>query len=170
MKTILQDIKKYDRKVKSGRSLTREERSELRKIRSVLSGIAKTKRSSLYKKVKSAMEDTKRISKFKADPKRHIVRHSTPAVRGMETDIDKMVHFLEKSNSVNVSVISERLNIDRDVVKKWGDILEKKGVLEIYYPIFRQPVLTLTPEGKENLKRILDRSLCIDRDKIRPDF
>lgn len=59
----------------------------------------------------------------------------------IETDIDSVLELVEKEGSINIFSVKEKLGVSEDRVEDWAKILEKEGLIEIYYPAFGSPVL-----------------------------
>lgn len=153
MRSMLSDIKKYERKIKSGKKLTRKETADLRKIRSTLRGINRTSRRVLYKKVKDAMKEASKVSKMNS------VRSRSSSVvmkrcEDIDTDIDKMMVILQNKNKVCMKELAKKLKVEYKQVEKWGNMLEKKGIVIMEYPIFGSTRLRINKLHEDGSKKI----------------
>jgi|GEM_PF-210299 len=81
-----------------------------------------------------------------------LIKDRRRLVKGMttiETDIDSVLDIVEKEGSIGILKIKEKLMIEEDKIEEWAKILEKEGLIELYYPAFGSPILR---------KRIKDES------------
>jgi hypothetical protein len=76
------------------------------------------------------------------------------------TDIDKFLYLLEKYKVISIKDLSAKLNIPVDVLEKWAEVFELKGIINIKYPLFRSLILEYKekkPKKEENSKETLDK-------------
>ena len=57
------------------------------------------------------------------------------------TGVDQLYYLLEDINKISFKKAAEKLNISIDYVEEWANILEARGLIEIMYPMFGDPIL-----------------------------
>ncbi len=58
-----------------------------------------------------------------------------------ETDLDKAYNLIQEKKAVKLSEISTRFRITKKQTEDWAAILEKHGLIDIYYPLLGEPEL-----------------------------
>lgn len=59
----------------------------------------------------------------------------------ISTEVDEVLDTVDKRGVVSVTEVSRRLGIDEAKVEEWGKVLEKHGLIEIFYPPVGKPFL-----------------------------
>lgn len=54
----------------------------------------------------------------------------------MKTDIDLVFDKLSSQKFVGLRYLSKSLNLEREKIESWINILEQRGLVEIRYPMF----------------------------------
>ena len=72
-----------------------------------------------------------------------ISRVKTRVGPSLETSIDKLLHIIEKVESIDIEKVSKELNVSQQLVEEWGEILEEHGLIEVDYPAFGKPLFKL---------------------------
>ncbi len=58
-----------------------------------------------------------------------------------ETDLDRVYNIIKEKKAVKISEITSQFNISKKQAEDWASILEKYGLIEIYYPMLGEPEL-----------------------------
>jgi len=58
-----------------------------------------------------------------------------------ETDLDRVYNLIKEKRAVKLSDIASQFNINKKHAEDWAAILEKHGLIEIYYPMLGEPEL-----------------------------
>lgn len=53
-----------------------------------------------------------------------------------ETDIDVLYQLLQKNKKLTVTKIAQLFNVDKEIVKEWGEVLENNNLAVVDYPRF----------------------------------
>jgi hypothetical protein len=70
-----------------------------------------------------------------------------------ETDIDLLYELIQDHKKISVTKLSKLFNVDKEVIKKWGEVLENSELVTVDYPRFGDAKIMLREEDeKENKK------------------
>ncbi|HLD12632.1 MAG TPA: hypothetical protein VJB87_03495 [Candidatus Nanoarchaeia archaeon] len=58
-----------------------------------------------------------------------------------ETDLDRVYELIKTKKSVKMSDVASQFSISKKQAEEWAAILEKNGLIEMYYPILGEPEL-----------------------------
>lgn len=53
-----------------------------------------------------------------------------------ETDIDVLYQLLQKNKKIAVTKAAQLFNVDKEIIKEWGEMLENNGLAIVDYPRF----------------------------------
>ena len=67
----------------------------------------------------------------------------------LETAIDKLLHIIQKVESIDLERLSKELNAKPELVEEWGSILEENGLIEVDYPAFGKPLFKIVKKEKK---------------------
>ncbi|MEK6952308.1 MAG: hypothetical protein AABX29_04795 [Nanoarchaeota archaeon] len=56
-----------------------------------------------------------------------------------QTDFDRLCDVIDKENTVPLSKIAGAFNVDKNIVQKWGEILNENELIEYRVPAFGEP-------------------------------
>lgn len=59
----------------------------------------------------------------------------------IDTDIDQVLKLVEKKGSIDIDEVKRILTLPEDKIEEWGKILERHGLLELFYPAVGRPKL-----------------------------
>jgi hypothetical protein len=58
-----------------------------------------------------------------------------------ETLLDEIQRLVDSRGSITLASISKTLDLEKGILESWAKILDKSGILELYYPIMGEPLL-----------------------------
>lgn len=67
----------------------------------------------------------------------------------ISTDVDEVLETVDKRGVVSIAEISKKLGVPEGKVEEWGKVLEKHGLIEIFYPPVGKPFFKR--KGKKNV-------------------
>ena len=82
--------------------------------------------------------------------KGHVEKARAPVkVMFLETQIDEIANLLEKSGGISLEELTRSLGLKEECASRWCQMLERRGVISIDYPVFGKPVIKLAKNGRE---------------------
>lgn len=87
---------------------------------------------------------------FSATKKRIHLKKEETSIRPIvnkdnsKTDIDLLYDLLKREKNLRVSTAAKLLNVNKETVEAWGEILENGDLATLNYPRFGEPEITLT--------------------------
>ena len=73
----------------------------------------------------------------------------------VETGVDRLIALLNEQKSIKVSEASRLLNIPKEVIQDWADVLEEENIIVIKYPLF-SPTLVLKQFSSEEIRKQIE--------------
>lgn len=84
--------------------------------------------------------DKKKGSKPK--PKAVPIVYKKPAGK-LTTEVDDMLEIISEKKKIRINKLAKLMKVKKSEVKEWTETLENWGIIEIHYPLFGDPVLTM---------------------------
>ncbi|MFH1978464.1 MAG: hypothetical protein ABIJ92_04005 [Candidatus Aenigmatarchaeota archaeon] len=72
----------------------------------------------------------------------------------IETNVDKLLHIIEKEKSVGLEAAASRLKVDKKRLEKWAEILESHGLVDLHYPVMGKVVIRIKGYKPKRGKKI----------------
>ena len=84
----------------------------------------------------------KKLAKTTKPTERSImIKYFLNSKRGYETDIDKLLEFINKNKAVKLSDVTSSFNISKEKAEVWGKILAEHGLIKLHYPAAGELIL-----------------------------
>jgi|GEM_PF-3550433 len=91
-------------------------------------------------------EDTKKDKQGKKEKKGREkpvpIVYKKPAGK-LTTEVDDMLETISDRKKIRVNQLAKLMKVDENEIKEWAETLENWGIIEIHYPLFGKPVLTM---------------------------
>lgn len=140
-------FKKNDAKEKIKSASQNKKNNELKKVLDKIKNIGSVSSQRINSKVLGAI---KKIKIPKLDLKKEETSVKTNAKEDKkiilpklssiyQTDFDRLCDVVEKENTVSLSKIAAAFNVDKNVVQRWGEILNENELIEYRVPAFGEP-------------------------------
>lgn len=71
----------------------------------------------------------------------------------IKTDLDRIYDLVKDKKRAPLSQIADALNASIRKVEEWARVLDKQGLLELYYPVFGQPELRIMQKKQKKPKK-----------------
>ncbi len=66
----------------------------------------------------------------------------------IETEADQLMEILADRGEAPVSLIAHVIGVEESVIENWARILEKRGMVEVHYPLLGKPVVEFKAADK----------------------
>jgi hypothetical protein len=61
----------------------------------------------------------------------------------LTTEVDDMLEIISNKKKISINKLAKQMKVKKSEVKEWTETLENWGIIEIHYPLFGDPVLTM---------------------------
>ena len=67
----------------------------------------------------------------------------------LTTEVDDMLEIISNKKKIRMNQLAKMMKVKPKEVKEWTETLENWGIIEVHYPLFGDPVLTMAKKKKK---------------------
>ena len=61
----------------------------------------------------------------------------------LTTEVDDMLEIISNRKKIRINKLAKLMRVKKSEIKEWTEMLENWGMIEIHYPLFGEPILTM---------------------------
>jgi len=68
----------------------------------------------------------------------------------LTTEVDDMLEIISQRKNIRINQLAKLMKVKESEVKEWTETLENWGIIEVHYPLFGKPVVTMSKKKKDD--------------------